>query len=187
MFFKNINLHISQQLLEIERNGRYLVITNTVDAHSKTVFNISKVKKKLKIKKLLSSDTVGDRAKTIEIWDFLEHFEYFKNLKNKKPHKFAHISLTVRDRAKLTNFGDHMFCQCSQQNIFQHLETNNLRIHSLITMGMRCFCAQAQKQVDKCEIYLAISSFCCSISRSRISIYTVNIFAAHFVGLTLKN
>ena len=25
-------------------------------------------------------------------------------------------------------------------------------------MGMRCFCAQAQKQVDKCEIYLAISS-----------------------------
>ena len=26
-------------------------------------------------------------------------------------------------------------------------------------MGMRCFCAQAQKQVDKCEIYLAISSF----------------------------
>ena len=26
-------------------------------------------------------------------------------------------------------------------------------------MGMRCFCAQAQKQVDKYEIYLAISSF----------------------------
>ena len=26
-------------------------------------------------------------------------------------------------------------------------------------MGMRCFCAQAQKQVDKCEIYLAMSSF----------------------------
>ena len=24
-------------------------------------------------------------------------------------------------------------------------------------MGMRCFCAQAQKQVVKCEIYLAIS------------------------------
>ena len=24
---------------------------------------------------------------------------------------------------------------------------------------MRCFCAQAQTQVDKCEIYLAISSF----------------------------
>ena len=35
----------------------------------------------------------------------------------------------------------------------------NLIIQSLITMGMRCFCAQAQKQVDKCEIYLAISSF----------------------------
>ena len=26
-------------------------------------------------------------------------------------------------------------------------------------MGMRCFCAQAQKQVHKCEIYLAISIF----------------------------
>ena len=26
------------------------------------------------------------------------------------------------------------------------------------TMGMRCFCARAQKQVDKTEIYLAISS-----------------------------
>ena len=26
-------------------------------------------------------------------------------------------------------------------------------------MGMHSFCAQAQKQVDKCEIYLAISSF----------------------------
>ena len=26
-------------------------------------------------------------------------------------------------------------------------------------MAMRCFCAQAQKQVDKSKIYLAISSF----------------------------
>ena len=26
-------------------------------------------------------------------------------------------------------------------------------------MGMRCFCAQAQKQVTKSEIYLAISSY----------------------------
>ena len=24
---------------------------------------------------------------------------------------------------------------------------------------MRCFCAQAKKQVDKCEVYLAISSY----------------------------
>ena len=34
-----------------------------------------------------------------------------------------------------------------------------LSIQSLITTGMRCFCAQAQKQVEKCEIYLEISSF----------------------------
>ena len=42
---------------------------------------------------------------------------------------------------------------------FFNISKNYLRIQSLITMGMRCFCAQAQKQVDKCEIYLAISSF----------------------------
>ena len=32
----------------------------------------------------------------------------------------------------------------------------SLRIHSYITMGMRCFCAQAQRQVDKCKTYLAL-------------------------------
>ena len=30
-----------------------------------------------------------------------------------------------------------------------------------IGMGMRCLCAEAQKQVDKSEIYLAISSYKC--------------------------
>ena len=29
---------------------------------------------------------------------------------------------------------------------------------------MRCFCAQAQKQVDKCELYLAISSLCLNMT-----------------------
>ena len=40
--------------------------------------------------------------------------------------------------------------------IVKHFSRNNL---SLITMGMRCCCAQAEKQVDKCKIYLAISSY----------------------------
>ena len=34
-------------------------------------------------------------------------------------------------------------------------------------MGMRCFCAQAQKQVDKSEIYLAISSLNCPYLKNR--------------------
>ena len=40
---------------------------------------------------------------------------------------------------------------------------------------MRCFCAQAQKQVDKCEIYLAISSLFLLWFRSFIIIYRKNI------------
>ena len=36
--------------------------------------------------------------------------------------------------------------------------TNN---QSQITMGLLCFCAQAQKQDSKSEIYLAVSSFDC--------------------------
>ena len=35
---------------------------------------------------------------------------------------FNNISEIVRDRAKPSKFGDHMYCQCSHVNIFQHLE-----------------------------------------------------------------
>ena len=42
-FKKNINLHLFQTRLEIERNIRNLVITGNVNVHSKTVFNISQI------------------------------------------------------------------------------------------------------------------------------------------------
>ena len=45
---------------------------------------------------------------------------------------------------------------------------------------MRCFCAQAQKQVDKCEIYLAISGFILHIVTSffiTVCLLTVSITA----------
>ena len=40
-------------------------------------------------------------------------------------------------------------------------KNNNLRIQSKITIGMRCFCAQAPKQFTKSETYLAISTYLC--------------------------
>ena len=71
------------------------MITCTVNAHSKTFFNISKFLKNLE--------------------NLKKNIFFFKNFKN--------------------------------------------GYHQKQVEGMRCFCAQAQKQVDLCEIYLAISSF----------------------------
>ena len=47
-FLKNINLHISEQRLEIGRNGQNLVITFIIYVHSKTFFNISKTNLKFR-------------------------------------------------------------------------------------------------------------------------------------------
>ena len=115
--------------------------------------------KNLKLRNRKSEERNGRNFGITWIVNELSKTFFFKN-------NFAHISATVRDRAKRTNFWDHMYCRYSQQICFQHffflnLEKHNLRIQSLITKGMRCFCAQAQKQVDKGEIYLAISSFYC--------------------------
>ena len=43
---KNINLHLSQKRLKIERNGQNLGITYTVYVHSKTIFQHFKNLKK---------------------------------------------------------------------------------------------------------------------------------------------
>ena len=76
--FKNINLHLSQNQLEIERKERnFGIILINVNDHSITFLNIWKI--------------------SISIF-----------FKFKKPHKLALISETVRDRAKRTEFGDHM-------------------------------------------------------------------------------
>ena len=109
---------------------------NIFQHFKKKIKNLRKFKKKLnlffslkKIKKLLSSEMVGERAKT-----FLNILKISKFLKK---HKFALISETVRHRAKHTTFWDHMDCQWSQQNIFEHFknfEKNNLRIQSKTTM-----------------------------------------------------
>ena len=53
-------------------------------------------------------------------------------------------------------------------NIWLEIE-QNLRTQSEIAMGMRVFCAQAQKQVDKeIKIYLAISS-CVGFKKQKTS------------------
>ena len=58
----------------------------------------------------LISETVGDRA----FFNILKNLKFLKNIKK---HKFALISETVR--AKRTEFGDGISCQCSQQNILK--------------------------------------------------------------------
>ena len=112
----------------------------------------------------LISETVRDREKRTKFGDHMfcpcSHQNAFQ--------QFALISETVRDRAK-RNCGDqHKFALSQKWTkywgslsmfIVKHFSKNNLRIQILITMGMRCFCAQAQKQVDKCKIYQSISSF----------------------------
>ena len=35
-------------------------------------------------------------------------------------------------------------------------------------MGMHCLCAKAQKQVETCEIYMAISSFFCQSQKKNM-------------------
>ena len=79
--YQNINLHISEQRLEIERNGHTFEITCSVDVHSKTFFehfdnfkNFKKLKKTKKIKKVpklhLSRKQLTDRAKRLKFWTF---------------------------------------------------------------------------------------------------------------------
>ena len=46
-------------------------------------------------------------------------------------------------------------------------------------MGMRCFCAPAQKQVDKCELYLAISSLFMHVRYY----YYVKVVFLHSIGI----
>ena len=48
LFLKNINLHISKQRLEIERNGQYLVKQN-IFQHFENLKKFTKFKKQIKI------------------------------------------------------------------------------------------------------------------------------------------
>ena len=120
------------------------------------------------------SVTVRDRAKRMKIWDHkgykskirnISKIQNFikKNWNGRLERNFlSWIQLEIEQNGR--KFGVIRVIIWKSTILWKFYNFSKFGIQSKIAMGMRWFCAQAQKQVDKSEIYLAISSFFWSIS-----------------------
>ena len=103
-------------------------------------------------------------------WKLTDWWQYLKNsiLKFK--------TQKLWDRAKLTKFWDHMFCQCSQQNIFQHFEKFQNILKKLKILKKHKFAHISSLVIDRAKRWNLV-----------ITCFFVNVHSRTFFNFPKKN